>query len=135
MKKKDEVEDIPQPKEVAPELPPQISQAFDVFFDMDSDDDMWRRFDKLSLAIVEYRMYLLNRHRVTGKKRIDEEDVFLFDCNEQLKHIEKILMSAKKLGRTSSQPSDAWEDKQWLKRVKDSNTMGSIVRDMKTKTA
>jgi hypothetical protein len=129
-----EEQEIPS-ADVAPKLPKALNDAFDAYFDENSNADMWQRFDMLSRAIVEYRSFLLNRHRKTGKKRLDEEDLFLFDCNEQLKHIEKILMTAKKLGRIGAPPSDGWEDKEWLKRVKESTTMGSIVRDMKGKTA
>lgn len=129
-------EQIPEPQDIAPKLPKALNDAFDAYFDDTLDIDMWQRFDMLSRAIVEYRSFLLNRHRKTGKKKLDEEDLFLFECNEQLKHIEKILMSAKKLGRIGAPPSDGWEDKEWLKRVKESTTVGSIVRDMKgTKTA
>lgn len=131
---KDELEDIPS-VDVAPKLPKALNDAFDAYFDENSGADMWQRFDMLSRAIVEYRSFLLNRHRKTGKKRLDEEDLFLFDCNEQLKHIEKVLMSAKKLGRIGAPPSDGWEDKSWLKRVKESSTIGPIVRKMNEKTA
>lgn len=136
MKTKNEDEQIqPESQDIPPKLPKALSEAFDAYFDENSGADMWQRFDMLSRAIVEYRSYLLNRHRLTGKKRLDTEDLFLFDCNEQLKHIEKILMTAKKLGRIGAPPSDGWEDREWLKRVKESTTTGSIVRNMTEKTA
>lgn len=98
MKKKDDLEQI-QPEETAPELPPEIHSAFDAFFELGPDANMLDRFDALSHAIIAFRFYLLDRHRRTGKKKIEADEIFLYDCNEQLKQIEKVLVSAKKLGR------------------------------------
>lgn len=120
--------------EKAPELTPEINRAFDEFFDLDADASMYERFDRLSHAIVAYRFHLLNRHRVAGKKRISEEDVFLFDCQEQLKHIEKIITSAKRLGRIPDNSVNMNYGADMLARiVKMKNTVGSIVTTVPVK--
>jgi hypothetical protein len=128
MKKGDK--EIPE-VDKAPELTEDINMAFDDFFNLSSDATMFERFDALSHAIVAYRFHLLNRHRVTGKKRIDAEDVFLFDCNEQLKHIEKIIVSAKKLGRMSpASINHNYEGDLLAKIIRMKNSVGDIVTNV-----
>lgn len=130
MKKKDD-EQI-QPEETPPQLPDYINDAFDAFFELDPNASMLDRFDALSHAIVAYRFYLLDRHRRTGKKKIDAEEVFLFDCNEQFKHIEKILISAKKMGRIHNAVNDNYETGLLAKIVKMKGSMGDIVTTVPT---
>lgn len=127
MKKKDDLEQI-QPQETPPPLPPHISDMFDLFFDLDESAPFWEQFDHLTNAIAAYRVYLLRRHRTTGKKIIDAEELFLFDCNEQHKHLEKLMMSAKKLGRLSPDTVNPNMDSDLLARVvKMKGTVSDIV--------
>lgn len=117
--------------EKAPELTEDINKAFDDFFNISSDASMYERFDALSHAVVAYRFHLLDRHRKTGKQRINEEDVFLFDCNEQLKAIEKIIISAKRLGRVpASSVNPSYEGDLLAKIIRMRGTVGSIVTNV-----
>lgn len=128
MKKKDDLEQIPQPEETPPKLPDYINDAFDAFFDLDPAATMLDRFDALSHAIVAYRFYLLDRHRRTGKKKVDAEEIFLFDCNEQFKHIEKILLAAKRMGRIQNAVGDDYDKGLLAKIIKMKGSVGDIVR-------
>lgn len=114
--------------EKAPELTEDINKAFDDFFNLSMESSYFEKYDALCHAIVAYRFHLLNRHRVTGKKRIDAEDVFLFDCNEQLRHIEKIISSAKKNGRMpASSVNQNYGDDLLGKIIRMKSTTGDIV--------
>lgn len=124
---KDDLQQI-QPEEKIPPLPKDISDLFDLFFDLKPDAPFWEQFDHLTNAIAAYRVYLLKRHRTSGKKITDAEEVFLFDCNEQHKHIEKMMMSAKKLGRLTPNTVNPEMDGDILaKIVKMKGTSGEIV--------
>lgn len=123
---KDELEDI-QPQETIPPLPKNISDMFDLFFELKEDAPFWEQFDTLTNAIAAYRVYLLKRHRTTGKKVTDAEEVFLYDCNEQHKHIEKMMMSAKKLGRLAGTVNENHDKNLLGKIIKMKGSVGDIV--------
>lgn len=110
-------------------LPQDINDVFDSFFELDPAANMFDRFDALSHALIAFRFYLLDRHRKSGKPRITAEEVFLFDCQEQLREIEKVIMSAKKLGRLGI-PNENYSDDLLAKIVKMKGAVGNIVRNV-----
>lgn len=121
-----------QPEEKPPKLPADLNDAFDAFFNLEPDANMLDRFDALSHAIIAFRFYLLDRHRKTGRKAYDSEELFLFDCNEQLKHIEKVIMSAKKLGRLQPSRTPDYGASLLGKIVEMKGSMGEIVTTVPT---
>lgn len=131
MSKKKEDEQI-QPEEVIPKLPEEINNAFDAFFDLDPSVTMLDRFDALSHAIIAFRFYILDRHRRTGKKMVNAEELFLIDCNIQLKEMEKVLMSAKKLGRLHTPKNDNYDGNLVAKIVQMKGSLGEIVTTVPT---
>lgn len=130
MKNKDELEEIEQPVETLPPLTPAISDMFDLFFNLDETAPFWQQFDYLTNAISAYRIYLLKRHRTTGKKVTAAEECFLMDCNDQHKHLEKMMMSAKKLGRLNGTVNPNMESDLLAKIIKMKGSMGEIVTNV-----
>lgn len=130
-----EDKEIPQPPGKPPKLPKEVNDAFDAFFDLGSDATILERFDALLYSIMSFRMYLLERQRKTGKKKVDEEELFLFECNEQFKHIEKMLISAKRFGRlpVNVAPTQQYNSDILAKVVKMKGSMGDIVTNVPIK--
>lgn len=121
--------EIEQPQEKLPDLPKELNDAFDAFFHIDPSATMMDRFDALAHAIIAFRFHLLDRHRRTGKKKVNEEEVFLFECNEQLKAMEKVILSAKKLGRlVESKPPEQFESGLLGKIISMKGSVGDIVQ-------
>lgn len=114
-------------EQAPPPVPSYVNAAFDAMFDITDTATMEDRFDALMQAIVTYRFYLLDRHRRTGIKKVSEEEIFLFECQEQLKHIERVFAIAKKHGRIANKPNDSFNEDLLAKIIKMKGTTGEIV--------
>lgn len=116
-----------QPEYTPPPVPQYINDAFDAMFNVGDNATMEQRFDSLAQAIVTFRFYLLDRHRRTGRKKVDEEELFLFECNEQFKHIERVFAAMKKHGRIANIPNDQFDEQLLGKIINMKGTIGEIV--------
>lgn len=116
-----------QPEYTPPPVPQYINDAFDAMFEVGDSATMEQRFDALMQAIVTFRFYLLDRHRRTGKKKVSEEELFLFECNEQFKYIERVFAAAKKHGRIANIPNEGFDRQLLAKIVKIKSGVGEIV--------
>lgn len=116
------------PAEQAPlKLPESVIKAMDAILDDDLDATMEERFDALMQGLVAFRYYLIRRHAKEGKKKFDEEEVFLFEATAQLKEVERVFSMARKNGRISNNPNSDFDDQLRSKVVKMTGTMGDIV--------
>lgn len=82
----------------APKVIPQVDEAFEELFSMDSSWSIEERFSKLLSAVTASAFYLMDRQRRTGRKVSDADRDFQQEAMAQLKLIEKCLVTAKKFG-------------------------------------
>ena len=132
MKKKEFEQE--QPEYTPPPVPQYINDAFDAMFEVGDSATMEQRFDALMQAIVTFRFYLLDRHRRTGKKKVSEEEIFLYECNEQFKYIERVFAAAKKHGRITNIPNDQFDQDLRAKVIKMKGSIADIVQNLATST-
>lgn len=118
-----------------------LDKAILAFEDESSDSSMGERIANLRSALQWSAFDRLKRIKKGSKKspaetEADEEaDMKHIECFKQFQLIEKMYISQLKLNKLTGKALDEGLDKDWLKEIKGSNPIGSIVRSMQEKTA
>lgn len=113
--------------EELPQILPQVEEAFEHIFDMESEWSLEERFDKLMSAIIESSFHLLDRQRKKGLKVSDADRDFQEEAMAQLKMIDKAFSMAKKYGRLSAPADTNWESDIILRLKNRKGVLGDIV--------
>lgn len=117
-----------------PEIPqpiPQVEEAFEDIFRMDSEWSLEERFDRLLEAMTASAFYLMDRQRRTGKKPSDAERAFQEEGMAQLNMISKCWGIARKHGRVPKESMvPSFETGLLARVVRMKSTVGDIVRDI-----
>jgi hypothetical protein len=116
------------PEYEIPKVIPQVEEAFEEIFRMDSEWSLEQRFDRLLEAMTASAFYLMDRQRRTGKKVGEAERDFQEEGMAQLRLIDKCWTIAKKHGRVSTAPNPTFEGDMMARIVKMKGTMSDIVQ-------
>lgn len=114
-----------------------LDRAIADFEDETLDLDLGERISNLRSALTWAAFERIKRIHKLGKKSAEAEDLDYkqVECQKQFKLIDQMYCSQMRQNKLSGKAQDAGLDKEWLKRVKESNSLGSIVRNMNEKTA
>ena len=116
-----------------------LDKAIAAFEDENSDLSLGERLSNLRLALQWAAFNKLKRIHSKGSKTEDEDsdelDFKQEECTKQFKIMEQMYYSQLKQNKASGKADDDMMDKDWIKTVKEANTLGSIVRDMSKKIA
>lgn len=114
-----------------------LDRAIADFEDESLDLSMGERISNLRTALTWAAYERIKRIHKLGKKSQEAEDLDFkqVETQKQFKLIEQMYYSQIKQNKLSGKAQDDGMDKDWLKKIKESSTLGSIVRNMNEKTA
>lgn len=114
-----------------------LDRAIAEFEDETLDLTMGERISNLRSALTWAAFERIKRIHKYGLKSDEGQDLDYkqTECQKQFKIIVQNYESQLKQNKLSGRAQEDGMDKEWVKRIKESNSLGSIVRNMNEKTA
>ncbi len=114
-----------------------IDKAIEAFEDETSDLTMGERISNLRMALTWSAFDRIKRIQQLGTKAPESAELEYkqVESQKQFKIIEMMYNSQLRHNKLSGKANEDGMDKDWLRKIKESNTLGSIVVDMKEKIA
>lgn len=112
-----------------------LDRAIEDFEDETLDLSLGERISNLRSALTWAAFERIKRIHKLGKKSEESEDLDFkqTECQKQFKIIDQMYNSQLRQNKMLGKAQDEGMDKEWLKKVKESTTLGSIVRNMNEK--
>lgn len=114
-----------------------LNKAIAAFSDENSDLKLGDRISILRSALSEFAVERLKAIAEYGpnSKETDDLEIKNSECMKVFKVIEQMYYSQMKQNKMTGKDADEGMNKDWVKKAKEANTLGSIVRDMTKKIA